>query len=97
MTAAKAWRVLESVVEHIGPQFWPDYLPYAQVAHGQLSGHRQVTDFYLAELARQHGGRLATRDHGLTQAHPDAAEFMPKLSADEKISAREESAGASES
>jgi hypothetical protein len=36
-------------------------------------GHRQVTDAYLAALARQQGGRLVTFDAGLAVLHPDVA------------------------
>ncbi len=36
-----------------------------------LAGHRQVTDFYLAALARRHDIALVTLDSGLGAAHPD--------------------------
>jgi predicted nucleic acid-binding protein len=39
-------------------------------------GHRQVTDAYLAELARLHSGRLATFDQGLAQSHADIADLI---------------------
>ena len=39
-------------------------------------GHRQVTDAYLAELARRHRGRLVTLDAGLAAVHPDVAELL---------------------
>lgn len=57
-------------------RFWPDDVPYAQVrAHGVL-GHKQVTDAYLAALARQHQGRLVTLDRGLAALHDDVAELI---------------------
>ena len=34
-------------------------------------GHRQVTDAYLAALARHHGGKLASFDKRLVALHPD--------------------------
>lgn len=37
-------------------------------------GHRQVTDAYLAQLARARSARLATLDRGLCVAHPDVTE-----------------------
>lgn len=40
--------------------FWPDDIDYRSVDISKLSGHRQVTDAYLAELARRH--LLAFRD-----------------------------------
>jgi hypothetical protein len=44
--------------------------------HGVI-GHRQVTDGYLAQLARTNRGRLATFDGGLVALHPDIAELVP--------------------
>jgi uncharacterized protein len=40
-------------------------------------GHRQVADAYLAQLARQHEGRLATLDQGVAELHDDVADLMP--------------------
>lgn len=42
-----------------------------------MQSHRQVTDAYLAALARTHGGRLLTFDRGLAAAHADVAELIP--------------------
>jgi uncharacterized protein len=39
-------------------------------------GHRQVTDGYLAALARAKKGRLATFDSGLATLHADVAELV---------------------
>lgn len=44
-----------------------------QSAQG-IVGHRQVTDAYLAQLARAHGSRLATFDQALAKLHHDVAE-----------------------
>lgn len=38
-----------------------------------MLGQAQVTDAYLAALARQHGGKLATFDRGLAALHSDVA------------------------
>lgn len=46
------------------------------VSHHGLTGHRQITDAWLAELARQRGGKLATLDSGLAAFHPDVAELI---------------------
>ena len=40
-------------------------------------GHRQVTDSYLAQLARARGGRLATFDQCLAKLHTDIADLLP--------------------
>lgn len=58
-------------------RFWADDRPFAEIPTGGIIGHRQVTDAYLAYLARRNGGRLATMDAGLAQAHRDVAEVVP--------------------
>lgn len=57
-------------------EYWPDDLSYSEVRMVGVVGHRQVTDAYLAELARVHGGRLATFDRGLAALHSDIAELV---------------------
>ena len=52
-------------------QFWPDVVPVDATLLRGVLGQRQVTDAYLAALARAHGGTLATLDAGLAHAHPD--------------------------
>ncbi len=58
-------------------EFWPDILSFADVKLAGVVGHRQVTDAYLAQLARTRSGRLITFDHGLAQLHNDVAELVP--------------------
>jgi uncharacterized protein len=53
--------------------FWPDRLAYGELRWHGVMGHRQVTDAYLAGLARHHGGKLITFDKGLVALHPDVA------------------------
>lgn len=57
--------------------FWADALPYSKVQFDGVIGHRQVTDAYLAALARKNGGRLATLDRGLAALHHDVADLIP--------------------
>ncbi len=38
---------------------------------------RQVTEAYLAALARARSGRLATLDRGVVAVHPDVADLVP--------------------
>ena len=57
-------------------EFWPDSLAYADVPMTGVIGHRQVTDAYLAQLARVHNGRLATFDQGLAKLH-DVVDLVP--------------------
>ena len=58
-------------------EFWPDDLPYTDVSMKGVIGHRQVTDAYLAQLARAHDGRLASFDQGLAKLHNDAVDLVP--------------------
>lgn len=60
-----------------GYEFWPDDLSYAGADLGGVVGHRQVTDAYLAGLAKAHGARLATLDAGLVELRPDVAFLVP--------------------
>ena len=39
-------------------------------------GHQQITDAYLAGLARHHRLKLATLDQGLSATHPDVATLL---------------------
>lgn len=58
-------------------EFWPDSVSFADCALPGVIGHRQVTDGYLAELARVNQGRVATFDRGLASSRPDVAELIP--------------------
>ncbi|MGV3623059.1 MAG: TA system VapC family ribonuclease toxin [Archangium sp.] len=66
-----ALEVLSSIIELPEHDFWPDSLSYADVDLSQLLGAAQVTDAYLAALARHHGGRVVTFDKGFEQQHAD--------------------------
>lgn len=67
----QALALLAVVTAHAKHHFWPDLLPYDKVRWQGVMGHRQVTDAYLAGLARHHGGKLASFDQGLVALHPD--------------------------
>jgi toxin-antitoxin system PIN domain toxin len=68
---AQALALLQAITGHARHHFWPDAMPYAQVQWQGVMGHRQVTDAYLASLARHHRGKLATFDRGLSALHAD--------------------------
>jgi uncharacterized protein len=70
-TAETAVQVLTQLVAHPRHRFWPDVLGYTEIAWRGVIGHRQVTDAYLAGLARHHRGKLASFDRGLVALHPD--------------------------
>lgn len=64
---------LAALVAHPRHHFWPDALAFAEVDWRGVIGQRQVTDAYLASLARHNGGQLVTFDRGLLALHPDVA------------------------
>ena len=75
---ASALQVLGGFASFPGHEFWPDDLPYSSVSLVGVVGHRQVTDAYLAGLARARGGKIATFDSGLSSLHTDVAVLVPK-------------------
>jgi hypothetical protein len=77
-SAAAAWRTLAVLESHPCHVFWNDGFPYGQVAHQSLSGPKQVTDAWLAELARRNGAKILTLDEGLVALHSDVAMLLPE-------------------
>lgn len=76
LPAARALEVLGGFLGHARHRFWPDDRPYDAAALKGVVGHRQVTDGYLADLARRNGGHLATFDKGLAVVHEDVAVLL---------------------
>ncbi len=72
-----AVRELRKLAADARHRFWPDDLPYGDVVWAGVLGHRQITDAYLAALARHHEGGIATFDQGLAALHHDVAELIP--------------------
>ena len=75
-SAAQVQRTLRRGHEIARWRFWPDDLPYADSDLSTVRGHRQVTDSYLASLARHHGGRLVTFDRALAARFPDVVDLI---------------------
>jgi toxin-antitoxin system PIN domain toxin len=71
--AAAARDVVSAVGSANRHEFRPDSISVAEVELGGVVGHRQVTDAYLAQLARSRNGQLATLDRGLAHLHSDVA------------------------
>jgi uncharacterized protein len=69
--------ILAALTTNSRHEFWPDDISYPDVRMTGVVGHRQVTDAYLAQLARHRRGRLATFDEGLAALHQDVAELIP--------------------
>lgn len=76
-SAQTAATVVSSLMALPRHEFWPDDAAFDVVPLDGVIGHRQVTDAYLAHLARARGGRLATFDQGLAKLHGDIAELVP--------------------
>jgi toxin-antitoxin system PIN domain toxin len=76
-SAATARQVLTETTAHPQHEFWPDDVPYTDVPCEGIIGHRQITDAYLAQLARTRGARVATFDRGMAKLHSDVVELVP--------------------
>lgn len=76
-SAATATAVLSGVRAHARCDFWPDSISHLDAGLSTVQGHRQVTDSYLAGLARVHRGRLATFDQSLARRHPGETVLLP--------------------
>ena len=75
-TARQAMSVLDGIHADSRHTFWADDLDFREVDTRGVIGHRQVTDAYLAGLARNHGGRLLTMDRGLAVMHADVVDLI---------------------
>jgi toxin-antitoxin system PIN domain toxin len=75
--AESAHAVLTGTLAHPRHEFWPNDLAYTQVLATGITGHRQVTDAYLAQLARARNARFATFDQALAKLCGDVAELVP--------------------
>ncbi|MDL5156518.1 TA system VapC family ribonuclease toxin [Actinomycetospora termitidis] len=73
LDAATARSVLRAVHQDPRHEFWGDDLSFLDVRLDGVIGHRQVTDAYLAALARARGSTVITFDAGLRTVHPDVA------------------------
>ena len=74
---AVAWRTLEAYHAHPRHVFWADNFSYLEIDPIRLTGHRQITDSWLAELARRKGGKLATLDAALHVLWPESTLLIP--------------------
>ena len=76
-TPATAIRLLAALHQSTKADFWPDSISYTDTALKHVTGHRQVTDAYLASLAAGHRTRLATFDETLATTIPEHVELIP--------------------
>ena len=71
--AMAALRQIQELPHHV---FWPDPIGYDASLLVGVIGHRQVTDAYLAALARHFDGCLVTLDRGLAALHSPTAQLI---------------------
>ncbi len=76
-TAATASQLLTALRQSPRVDFWPDSISYTDAALEHVTGHRQVTDAYLASLAASHQARLATLDNALAAELGSAVDLIP--------------------
>jgi uncharacterized protein len=72
-SASAAWQALREITQHPRHEFWGDNFSYLEVPHRLLQGPAQVTDAWLAELARRREGKIATLDKALFALQGDVA------------------------
>lgn len=72
----EAMQVLSVFLAHPAHRFWSEQPSFEQVDWQGVVGHRQVTDAYLAALARHHDGRIATLDEGFAALHDDVVDLI---------------------
>lgn len=60
-----AIEILQNITQMKNHVFWKDSIPYTSISNVNITGHRQVTDTYLATLTKSKGGILSTLDAGL--------------------------------
>lgn len=76
-TAGAAWETLRGFADHPKHEYWDDGFSYLEVSAAGIQGHRQVTDAWLAELARRHDGLVATLDAAFAALYPDRVRLVP--------------------
>ncbi len=72
-SADTAWNSLKQIARHPRHVFWEDGFSFQEVSSRYIQGHRQVTDAWLAEMARRRRGKLITFDGALALLHRDVA------------------------
>ena len=76
-SAEVARSVPQELADHPRHEFWPDTASCHDMRVSGIIGHRQVTEAYLAHLARSYSARLATFDEALAKLHADVADLIP--------------------
>jgi toxin-antitoxin system PIN domain toxin len=78
-SARAAWQSLADFQANPRHRFIDDGFSYEHVSINGIQGHKQVTDAWLAQLARRQNIRLATLDARLVAAHVDVGFLIPEV------------------
>lgn len=78
-SAAAAWETLRLFTAHPKHELWDDGFSYMDVSSAGLTGRRQVTDAWLAELARRRRGKVATLDAAFATLYPKLVQLAPVI------------------
>lgn len=80
LSMADAQAVLKELTSIDGHVFLPDDLAFTDFSLRSMTGHKQWTDAYLLELARQHALSLATIDGRMSALDDPTAPMLVVLS-----------------
>ena len=78
-SSAAAWETLAAIKRHPKCTFFEIGFSYLEVDQSGLIGRKQITDAWLAELARRSECTLATLDVGLSTLHSDVTTLVPVI------------------
>lgn len=73
-----AWALLKEIHAMQEHEFWDAGFSFCSIETAHVKGWGDVTDAWLAELARRKEGRLATMDEALVAKHGDVAFLVPE-------------------
>ena len=72
-----AWDILRTIHAMNAHEFWDAGFSYRDISTAGIKGWGDITDAWLAELARRKGGRVATLDTGMAFRYPDTVFLIP--------------------
>ena len=72
LNGEQAWDVVSMEIggKHPANKLYATHLPDREL-FAPATGHKQIMDLWLVQLSREHGYKLATRDHALVRNNPD--------------------------
>lgn len=76
-SATAAWAVLTAIHAMPDHVFWNDGFSYTELSAAGLNGSAQITDAWLAKLARRKNAKLVTLDATLVRRHSEVGILVP--------------------